>query len=133
MLQNRFKKILVALDGSIHSRKGLNEAISLARQTNGKITGIFVLPVLSLGGGSSMTLAYRQILLKKSRKFMSESKTAAAIHGIEFDGKILKSNDICNTITNFARSNKFDIIIIVGLTGRLPHPPNPPFLAVYQT
>ncbi|KKK64089.1 hypothetical protein LCGC14_2987720, partial [marine sediment metagenome] len=31
MIQNRFKKILVPLDGSSNSIRGLNEAISLAR------------------------------------------------------------------------------------------------------
>ncbi len=31
MIQNRFKKILVSLDGSSNSIHGLNEAISLAR------------------------------------------------------------------------------------------------------
>jgi len=44
MLKNRFKKILVALDGSMHSRRGMNEAISLARQTEGSITGIYISP-----------------------------------------------------------------------------------------
>ena len=44
MLKNRFKKILVALDGSANSRAGMNEAISLARQSEGSITGIYVLP-----------------------------------------------------------------------------------------
>ncbi len=44
MLQNRFKKILVGIDGSPNSIRGLNQAISLARQSQGTITGIHVLP-----------------------------------------------------------------------------------------
>jgi nucleotide-binding universal stress UspA family protein len=40
MLKNRFKRILVALDGSSNSIRGMNEAISLARQSEGTITGI---------------------------------------------------------------------------------------------
>ena len=44
VLKNRFKNILVALDGSINSTRGMNEAISLARQCKGSITGIYVLP-----------------------------------------------------------------------------------------
>ncbi len=43
MLKNRFKKILVALDGSENSRRGMNEAISLARQSDATITDIHVL------------------------------------------------------------------------------------------
>ncbi len=45
MLKNRFKKILVPLDGSLNSVRGLNEAISLARLGNSQIIGVHVLPV----------------------------------------------------------------------------------------
>jgi nucleotide-binding universal stress UspA family protein len=47
MLQNRFQKILVPLDGSPNSIRGLNEAISLARQSGSTITGIYVIPNFS--------------------------------------------------------------------------------------
>ena len=110
MLQNRFKKILVALDGSIPSRRGMNEAVSLARQSNGSITGIHILPDIHIG--RTVTFTYRKILSKKSKKFMSDGKILAARHGIEFEGKVLTSNDIVNTITNFAKSKKFDIVVI---------------------
>lgn len=124
MLKNRFKSILVALDGSMHSRRGMNEAISLARQSNGSITGIYISP--SFTNGPTNTLdSYREFLLEKSRKFMSDAKTSAARHGIEFEGKVITSNDIVNTITNFAKSNKFDIIII-GARGQ--SYPKAPFL-----
>jgi nucleotide-binding universal stress UspA family protein len=39
MLKNRFKRILVALDGSANSINGMNKAISLARQSEATITG----------------------------------------------------------------------------------------------
>lgn len=111
MLKNRFKKILVALDGSMHSRRGMNEAISLARQSDGSITGIYILPGLTTEP-MTMLNSYRKYLSEKSKKFMSEAKTSAARHGIAFEDKTITSNDIVNTITNFAKSNKFDIIII---------------------
>jgi nucleotide-binding universal stress UspA family protein len=124
MLKNRFKKILVALDGSMHSRRGMNEAISLARQSEGSITGVYISP--SFTNEPNNTLAsYREYLLEKSRKFMSDAKTSAARHGIEFDEKVITSNDIVNTITNFAKSNKFDIIVI-GARGQ--SYPKAPFL-----
>ena len=44
MLKNRFKRILVALDGSANSIRGMNEAISLARQSEATVTGIHILP-----------------------------------------------------------------------------------------
>lgn len=89
----------------------MNEAISLARQTEGKITGIYVLH----GGLSELKNTfthYREYLLEKARKFMYNAKTSAARHGIEFEEKIVTSNDTVNAIANFAKSGKFDIIII---------------------
>jgi nucleotide-binding universal stress UspA family protein len=111
MLKNRFKRILVALDGSANSIRGMNEAISLARQSEGTITGIYVLH----GGLSELKNTfthYNDYLLEKARKFMSNAKTSAARHGIDFEEKIVTSTDTIKTITNFAKSGKFDIIVI---------------------
>jgi nucleotide-binding universal stress UspA family protein len=110
VLKNRFKNILVALDGSINSTRGMNEAISLARQGQGSITGIYVLPAFP--SEQTISLSYRQYLVRVSEKFMLHAKTAAARHGIEFEEKIVTSNDIVNTISAFAKSDRSDIIVI---------------------
>ena len=110
VLKNRFKNILVALDGSINSTRGMNEAISLARQCNGSITGIYVLPAFP--AEPTISFSYRQYLVRVSEKFMSRAKTAAARHGIEFEEKIVTSNDIVNTISAFAKSDRSDVIVI---------------------
>lgn len=98
MLKNRFKKILVALDGSANSRRGMNEAISLARQSEATITGIYILSGFPNQLTNELT-SYRKYLLEKTRKFMSNAKTAAARHGIDFEEKTITSNDAVNTIT----------------------------------
>ena len=110
MLKNRFRNILVTLDGSLNSRRGMNEAISLARQSNGSITGIHVLP--SLPSEPTISLSYRQYLVRVSEGFMSHARTAAARHGIEFERKIVVSNDIVNAIATFAKSDRSDVIVI---------------------
>ena len=110
VLKNRFKNILVALDGSISSTRGMNEAISLARQCKGSITGIYVLPAFP--GEPTISLSYRQYLVRVSEKFMLHAKTATARHGIEFEEKIVTSNDIVNAISAFAKSDRSDIIVI---------------------
>jgi nucleotide-binding universal stress UspA family protein len=43
---------------------------------------------------------------------MSNAKTSAARHGIDFKEKMVTSADTINTIANFAKSGKFDIIVI---------------------
>jgi nucleotide-binding universal stress UspA family protein len=42
MIRGKIKKILVPLDGSKNSLRGLDEAIYLARQCQATITGLYV-------------------------------------------------------------------------------------------
>ena len=56
---------------------------------------------------------------------MSHARTAAARHGIEFEKKIVVSNDIVNAIATFAKSDKSDVIVI-GARGQ--SSPKPVFL-----
>ena len=111
MLQNRFKKILVGIDGSANSIRGLNHAISLARQSKGIITGIHVLPEFPPSYEVNLKL-YRAHLNKKGKKFMEFAKLSAARHGIEFNEKMASSKSAIDTIVGFASKNKFDVIVI---------------------
>ncbi|MBI3841886.1 MAG: universal stress protein [Thaumarchaeota archaeon] len=111
VLQNRFKRILVPLDGSLNSIRGLNEAISLARQCNGTITGIYVTqnfpPKLA-----RVLRTFRANMLKTARKIMSHARTSTARHGIVFCEKVASSTDVVKTVVGFAKSRKFDIIVM---------------------
>lgn len=111
MLSNKFKKILVGLDGSPNSIRGLNNAISLARQSQGIITGIHVLPEFPPSYEINMK-PYRAKLFKQAKKFMESAKTSAARNGIEFNEKITSSKNTVDTVVGFARKNKFDVIVI---------------------
>ena len=110
MLQNRFKKILVALDGSMHSRRGMNEAISLARQSDAIITRIHVIPGFPKNFGTSKK--YETHAMRNIGKFMSDARINAGRHGLEFEEKVVKSNDTVAAISNHAKSGKYDVIII---------------------
>ena len=111
MLQNRFKKILVPLDGSLNSIRGLNEAISLARQSDAVITGIYVMPSYS-PKISRILKSYRSELIKNAKKIMSQAKTSAARHGITFYEKNTTSRNVVSTIIGYAKSDRSDIIIM---------------------
>jgi len=45
---------------------------------------------------------------------VSNAKTSAAIHGIDFEEKIVTSKDTVKEIANFAKSGRFDIIVIAA-------------------
>jgi len=111
MLQNRFKKILVGIDGSPNSIRGLNHAISLARQSQGIITGIHVLPEFPPSYEVNIK-SYRAQLSKDVKKFMDSAKTSTALHGIDFNEKITSSKNAVDTIVGFAKKNGFDVIVI---------------------
>jgi len=120
VLQNRFKKILVTLDGSANSTAGLNEAISLARQTKGVITGIHILPQFPKSHFHK-TKPMREQLARNARIYMERAKTSAAKNGVDFIAKIAKSDDKVKTIVGYAQQNKFGVIVIGSRGMSAPH------------
>lgn len=112
---SRFKpinKILVALDGSERSFKGLTHGIYLARQCNATITGLCVTPVYTINLGKLLTSLKNQTL-KETKKFMSKAKKICAQNGIMFYEKIIVGNESWH-IVDYASSKKFDLIIIAS-------------------
>jgi nucleotide-binding universal stress UspA family protein len=103
------KKILVALDGSKNSRRGLDMAIYLARQCDTKLVGIYVI--------SNIPKKYYDLnypekpLLISADKIMESAKKRCAQNGILFEKKI-DFGDPGPKITKFAQSLNFDIMVI---------------------
>ena len=111
------KKILIPLDGSKNSLRGLDEGIYLARQCQATITGLYVVP-LSKPQTNSQISYVEKYLLNNAAKFMSKSKKYAAQNGIPFYDKVVYGNE-GPEITKFAGHKHFDIIII-GSRGMSP-------------
>ncbi len=109
-MQTKIKKILVPLDGSKNSFKGLNEAIYLARQCNATVTGLCVIPLYTINLGRLLT-SLKQESEKEAKKFMLRAKTISAQNGIVFYEKILYGNEAWE-ITEFASYKKFDLIVM---------------------
>lgn len=105
-----WKKILVPLDGSKNSFRGLDTAIFLARQTGATLTGIFVFP-------RTPEKAFRRLqepekeALKIADKVMEKAKKRAAQNGIVFNKKI-DFGDPAFMIVKFSKSLNYDIIVI---------------------
>jgi nucleotide-binding universal stress UspA family protein len=95
----------------------MNEAISLARQCEGTIIGVYIMPGLP----PETAEGYRKYLSEKARKFMSDAKTNAGRHGILFEEKVITSNDTVNAIANLAKTNKFGIVVIGARGQSSPH------------
>lgn len=111
------KKILVPLDGSKNSIRGLDMAIHLARQSQGTIValavknvpGIYAIHPLGFLDFNSMT---------EINKLLSAAKVRAAKKGIDLTGKSI-AGDPGYDIVRFAENpkNKIDMVV-VGARGR---------------
>lgn len=113
MMRQKIKKILVPLDGSKNSFRGLAEAIYLARQCNATITGLCVISLynIKLGSPGRILTPLRNETVKQAKKFMAEAKKTAAQNGIVFNEKLLFGSSAWE-IVDFATSKKFDLIVI---------------------
>lgn len=111
------KKILVPLDGSKNSFRGLDMAIHIARQSNGTIIaltvksvpGIYALHPLGFLDFNSM---------KEVKKILEQAKVRAAKKGIKLTGKSL-AGDPGYDIARFVNNSKNGIdMVVIGARGR---------------
>jgi len=112
VIKKKIKKILVSLDGSKNSLKGLNEAIYLARQCGATLTGLHVVSIYPTGL-SSILEPFKKEAFKRAKKFMAEAKTISAQNGIVFNEKIVYGEAKWD-IVDFATRQKFDLIVIAS-------------------
>lgn len=114
MIKKNLRKILVALDGSSHSKKGLDMAIFLARQYNTKVIGIHV--ISKIPKEFQKIKGIDQKLLAEAGKIMAYAQLYSAQNGIDFEKNIFFA-DIGPKIVQFAEERHYDIIVI-GARGR---------------
>ncbi|ABK77948.1 universal stress protein [Cenarchaeum symbiosum A] len=111
------KKILVPIDGSPNSKRGLEMAITLARQCGATLTGLISIetpPVSELKGVGSVSKSVQQ----EAKGFLEEAKTASARKGIVFRSKLVHGNIGYNIIREaHSKDGPFDLVV-VGSRGR---------------
>ena len=110
MIRKNLKKILVPLDGSKNSLRGLDEAIFLARQCKAAITGLYVIPLYPRNL-TDVLMPYQIHLRKDAKAFMEKAKKRCAKKGIVFHSKI-DIGSPTNEIEYLAKNKKFDLIVI---------------------
>ncbi|MDH3677042.1 MAG: universal stress protein [Nitrosopumilus sp.] len=110
MIRKKIKKILVPLDGSKNSMRGLDEGIYLARQCHATITGLYVIPIYPRNLADAI-MPFQIHLTKEAKKFMDGAKNRCARNGIVFKSKIIFGSPTVE-IDEMSKAEKFDIIII---------------------
>lgn len=114
----KIKKILVPLDGSKNSLRGLDLAITLASPFSAVITGLFCNQFKSYLEINEITPIDKAILdavNKKThteiKKIMESASEKAEKKGVTFEFKIIDGK-IGPNILKFAEQNKFEIIVM---------------------
>ncbi len=106
----KIKKILVPLDGSSNSFRGLETAINLARQCHATITGLYVVGITKPRTNEPIT-PLEKILLEHAQKIMKKAKLKAAQKGILFFDRVSYGDDE-KRIVDVAERRNFDLIVI---------------------
>jgi len=83
----QIKKILVPLDGSSNSFRGLDVAIHMARESHATITGLYVAEIVKPRTNDPIT-PLEKILLDHAQKIMKKAKFNAAKKGILFFDRV---------------------------------------------
>ena len=106
----KIKKILVPLDGSKNSIRGLDVAIHMARQCQATITGLYVIGITRPKTNEPIT-SLEKILLDHAQKIMKKGKLKAAQQGILFFDRVSYGDD-GKRIVDIAERKNFDLIVI---------------------
>ena len=102
-------KILVPLDGSKNSLRGLKFALVIAKQTDSSIVGLNVSSFPALIKNSPILIHNAK---QKSQEIIKQSKKISQKANIPFTGMSKISKNIGNTIVTLAKNYKIDMIIM---------------------
>ena len=109
-MAGKFSKILVPLDGSKNSMRGLDKAIAIAKESNAEITGFYVFH-LPLAAGLKYTKKMRDEAQDKAVKAIGPAMRKAKQAGAAFQYKTGGGNT-GDEIVRFATKGKYDMIVI---------------------
>ncbi len=108
-MTQQIKKILVPLDGSENSYRGLDAAIYQAQKNDSVITGINVVPKIPKQFKNNPP--YSPEGHKEAANIMKESQERSLKNDVKFQERIISGN-AGSDIVKFAEDNNFDLITI---------------------
>ncbi|NNL59447.1 MAG: universal stress protein [Nitrosopumilus sp.] len=107
------KKIMVCLDGSKNSTKGLQTAIKLTKQLNAKILGIHSETKFGAFTAVHTPKIPEKKWSKDSKKIINDAKKLVEKNNIDFEGVVLAGHTAGYDLTAFANNpaNQIDQIV----------------------
>lgn len=105
------KKILVPIDGSKNSMRGLKYAIDIAQMYGSSITVLHVIPGLPPIPITDTIFEYKKSMKKHAKKFFGEARNIAMKKKITFNEKIIFGVPQ-EDISDAANKGRYDLIVI---------------------
>lgn len=118
-----YQRILVPVDGSPTARRGLQEAIKLARLTGARLRLMHVVDELALASGleaaTMMTGDMLQLLRQGGERLLAKERARAEKAGVAADSVLADSlaGRICDQVVAQAKAWRADLIVL-GTHGR---------------
>jgi nucleotide-binding universal stress UspA family protein len=118
-----YNRILVPVDGSPTSSRGLQEAIKLARLTGARLRLMHVVDELALASGleaaTMMTGDMMQLLREGGARLLAKARARVEKAGVPVDSVLCDSlaGRICDQVVDQAKSWRADLIVL-GTHGR---------------
>ena len=118
-----YQRILVPVDGSPASNKGLREAIALARLTNGRILLLHVVDDMSLlvssAGYAGLNAEMFAALREAGEKILAEAKGDVERAGVAVEAKLFENVDLplWQRVIALVRDWRADLVVM-GTHGR---------------
>ncbi|MHC1762402.1 MAG: universal stress protein [Negativicutes bacterium] len=113
---SQLKKILVAYDGSSHSKHALNWAIDLSLLSDAQVAAVKVFegsrlyPAISETGGKEFPALLDEIR-REDQRLMDEVGLMGHSRGVTIKCDILQGN-IAEQIIKYARDDNYDLIVV---------------------
>ena len=118
-----YQRILVPIDGSTTSNKGLDEAIQLARLTGAKLRLVHIVDTLSFATGFEPYTVYAGDVIPRMKEagqqILDEGQRRVAEQGVAVDTLLFDSlaNRVSDTVIEQAKAWDADLIVL-GTHGR---------------
>jgi nucleotide-binding universal stress UspA family protein len=118
-----YQRILVPVDGSDTSQRGLDEAIALARLTGGSLRLVHVVDELSFASGFETYTAYAgdvvTLLRQAGEQILERAKARAAAAGVTAQTQLFESygSRLSDLVADQARDWRAELVVI-GTHGR---------------
>jgi nucleotide-binding universal stress UspA family protein len=117
VIKKKISKILVPLDGSKNSTRGLELAVSIAKEFRASITGVYSINIPTHSEFQGVVPIEKEHS-KEAKKIIEDARILAVQNGIVFNEKIMRG-DIGYNIVKLAhdKKQKFNLIVM-GSRGR---------------